>query len=89
MCHEGQSLSGARKRIDIRPVGSSFGVFTGPAMMSAAFAQALWPSFQRPPFRIRGPFWASLDRNVAKLWHRHCAPLRWSDEEKSTGTRFR
>jgi hypothetical protein len=49
MCHEGQSLSGARERIDIRPVGSSFGVFTGSAMMSAAFAQACWPSFQRLP----------------------------------------
>ena len=49
MCHEGQSLSGARERIDIRPVGSSFGVFTGSAMMSATFAQAPWPSFQRLP----------------------------------------
>ena len=55
MCHEGQSLSGARERIDIRPVGSSLGVFTGPAMMSAAFAQAPWPSFQRPLAWIDGP----------------------------------
>ena len=48
MCHEGQSLSGVRERIDI-------GVFTGPAMMSAAFAQARLPSPQRLPSWIEGP----------------------------------
>ena len=55
MCHEGQSLSGACERIDIRPVGSSLGVFTGPAMMSAAFARPPWPSFQRPSLDRRPP----------------------------------
>ena len=85
MCHEGQSLSGARDRIDVRPVGSSLGVLTDPAMMSAAFARAPWPSFQRHLSSIKstpGRHWAgilqnsgtalaSLDRNVAKLWHHH------------------
>ena len=55
MCDEGRSLSGARERIDIRPVGSSLGVFTGSALMSAAFAQARLPSFQRPLAWINGP----------------------------------
>ena len=50
----GQSLSGARARIDIRPVGSSLGVFTGPAMMSTAFARTRWPLLQRPPSWIEG-----------------------------------
>jgi hypothetical protein len=54
-CDEGQSLSGARERIDIRPVGSSLGVFTGTAMMDAVFAQARWPSFQRLLAWIEGP----------------------------------
>jgi hypothetical protein len=49
-----------RERIDIRPVGSSLGVFTGPAMMSAAFAQAGWPSLQKPPASIKSNPWALL-----------------------------
>ena len=55
MCHEWQSLPGARERIDIRPVGSSLGVFTGNAMMDPAIAQALWPSFQRLRALITNP----------------------------------
>jgi hypothetical protein len=79
MCHEGQSLSGARKRIDIRPVGSSLGVFAGPAMMSAAPAQAPWPPFWRLPSWIEGPSWGSLDRNVVRLWR---AELRYLQEHR-------
>ena len=66
MCHEGQSLSGARDRIDVRPVGSSLGVLTDPAMMSAAFARAPWPSFQRHLSSIKstpGCHWAGVLQN--------------------------
>ena len=50
-----KTLPGSRERVDIGPVGGSIGAFIGPAMMSAAFARAPWPSLQRLPAWIEGP----------------------------------
>jgi hypothetical protein len=58
--------SGGRERIDFRPVGGSTGGFAAPAMTGTAFAQACWPSLQRPLASIEstpGRHSAGISRN--------------------------
>ena len=61
-----KTLPGSRERVDIGPVGGSIGAFIGAAMMSAAFARAPWPSFQRHLSPIKstpGRHWAGMLQN--------------------------